>query len=313
MNSLSDPTTALIQQQGYLLITSTTILGISCVWLAGRIMAIVERHRKHAVASWEFEELRRIQLREGNQAYRCFEPLIDELASTRAVRHLTSEKIQLALSRGAEPLPWKPEEFVGTAVMESILMFCAVAFVGSGYFASTAFIGIAAGVSGLFLWLILSGLDKKGKDRLAQIETRLPYSVDLIALMMGAGADFERGLETVIRETPEHPLSSEFDKVLQSVGRGRVLSEALEDVNNRLSSELIRVMVFSVNKANELGTPLADMFLELADDMRLKKSQWAETKAGEAQTNINFPSLIIMCGCLITIVGIFVLPFATGM
>jgi hypothetical protein len=305
MHSLIDPSASMIQQQAYLLATSTALLGVSCIWLAGIIMAIVERHRKHAAASWEFEEVRRIQLREGNPTYRCFEPLIDELTTTRVVRKLTTEKICLALGRGGDTLPWKPEEFVGTAVMQSILMFVAVAFFGSGYFASSAFIAVAGVVSGLFLCLNLSGVDKKGRDRLAQIENRLPYSVDLIALMMGAGADFERGLETVIGETPEHPLSNEFDKVLQSVNRGRVLSEALEEVNNRLSSELIRVMVFSVNKANELGTPLANMFLDLADDMRLKKSQWAETKAGEAQTNINFPGLIIMCSCLMMTVGIF--------
>lgn len=309
MDMLVDTNARMIEQQTILVWVSTSILGLSALWLTALTMFIVDRHRKKSAAAWEFEEVRRIQLREGCQTYRCFEPLIDELAETRFVRYLTTDSISLALSRGAEPLAWKPKEFVATAVMESILMIAATAFLASAYFASTSLIIIAAGVAVLYLCLKLKSTDKKGRRRLAQIEARLPYSVDLIALLMGAGSDFKRGLQTVIKESPDHPLATEFDKVLQSVNRGRVLSDALDDVNNRLSSELIRTMVFAVNKANELGTPLADMFLDLADDMRLKKSQWAEKKAGEAQTNIQFPGLVIMCACFLTIVGVFAGPF----
>lgn len=56
----------------------------------------------------------------------------------------------------------------------------------------------------------------------------------------------------------------------------------------------------------ELGTPLADIFSNLADQMRLRKSQWAEAVAGKAQIKIHGPQLIIMVACMLTILAPFI-------
>ena len=66
-------------------------------------------------------------------------------------------------------------------------------------------------------------------------------------------------------------------------------------------------LVFSINKGEEFGTPLAQTFRIQADQMRLKRTQWAEKAAGAAQVAIVLPGMIIMIACLLIIGAPFVL------
>ena len=66
-------------------------------------------------------------------------------------------------------------------------------------------------------------------------------------------------------------------------------------------------LVFMINKGNEFGTPMAQTFRLQAEQMRLKRSQWAEKAAGTAQVNIVLPGMVIMIACLIIIGAPFIL------
>jgi hypothetical protein len=45
-----------------------------------------------------------------------------------------------------------------------------------------------------------------------------------------------------------------------------------------------------------------------ADQMRLKRSQWGEKAAAEAQVQMTFPAMIVMLACMLLVLGPFVLP-----
>ena len=82
---------------------------------------------------------------------------------------------------------------------------------------------------------------------------------------------------------------------------------SLEEFQERLGDKDVDEMVFSIVKAEELGTPLSKIFLSQADQIRLKRSQWAEVAAGKAQTMITFPGLLIMFACLLIVTAPFVI------
>ncbi|MCA9008288.1 MAG: type II secretion system F family protein [Planctomycetaceae bacterium] len=292
--------------QWRLAMTGSSLLGIAVFLLISRVLLIVDRHIRTFAEEWEFEQSRRVKLRHGSRVYRLTEPLIDELCETRLMKLFGIDRISLAISRGGDPLPWKAKEFISVSMMESLLLFLAIMLFGSGF--TSVLICLAAGLlfSAVFLRASLKSVCRKADRRIELIQRRLPFGIDLISLMMRAGAGFRDALATVVSESGRHPFADEFYRVLSDVSHGKTLHEALSDLDQRLRSDDVREMVFAIKKSEELGTPLAEIFSNLADQMRLRKSQWAEAAAGKAQIKIHGPQLIIMVACMLTILAPFI-------
>ena len=284
-------------------------LGLAVFLLASRIVLIVDRHVAMAAEDWEFEQIRRIKLRDGSIIYRNTEPLIDELAATRLVGSFNIPRIELSLNRGASPLPWQPREIVAKILIECLLLLIGIVFFGSAVLSTAICVGAALLLSGVYLHSAIKALHTRAEERIERIQLRMPFGIDLIALMLRAGASFSEALETMVRESREHPFSQEFQRVLDDLSHGRPLQEALGDMDERLHCEEVREIIFSICKSRELGTPLADIFVNLADQLRLKKSQWAEAAVGRAQVKLSIPNLLGMVACFLAIL----FPFLFGM
>ncbi len=292
--------------QWRLAITGSSLLGIAVFLLVSRVLLIVDRHIRTFAEEWEFEQSRRVKLRDGSRVYKLSEPLIDELCETRLMNLFGIDRISLAISRGGDPLPWNAKEYVSVSIMESLLLFLSIMLFGSGF--TSVFICLGTGLlfSAVFLHASLKSVCRKADDRIELIQRRLPFGIDLVALMMRAGAGFRDALATVVSESGQHPFTDEFRRVLSDVNHGKTLHEALSDLDQRLRSVDVREMVFAIKKSEELGTPLADIFSNLADQLRLRKSQWAEAVAGKAQIKIHGPQLVIMVACMLTILAPFI-------
>lgn len=138
---------------------------------------------------------------------------------------------------------------------------------------------------------------------------RLPYAVDLLALMMEAGASFDEAVATLVEESPRHPIGEEFGFLLREIQLGRLRRDALIQMRDRLQDDNVREFITAILNGEEFGTPLSRILRIQADQMRLKRSQWAEKAAGEAQVKIVFPGMLIMIACLLIIVTPFIIKF----
>ncbi|MEZ6049731.1 MAG: type II secretion system F family protein, partial [Planctomycetaceae bacterium] len=257
-------------------------------------MLIVDRHITMFAEEWNFEQSRRVKLRASNVVYRLTEPLIDELALSRLVKFFNIERVAVSIGQGGIEHPWKANEYVALSLMESLLLLLGVSFFSSGILTPGTSVLSGMFLSGAYLRTSLTSLHRNAAHRVDAIQRRLPFGIDLIALIMKAGAGFRDALQTVVTETGNHPFAEEFQRVLNDVNRGQTLHQALGDLDARLRADSVREVVFAIQKSEELGTPLADIFANVADQMRQKKSQWAESAAGKAQVQIQFPGLIIM-------------------
>ena len=294
--------------QTLMLQIATLFVFIAVTWFVIQLQRILQRHITERAAPWEFEEARRIRIRRENTAFRLFEPLIDELSESKLLSSVVRpDKVNRALTSGGSPLPWKPDEFVATKFMEGILVAVPIAFLLTGFVDLSSNLSVVFLVIAIYLTQAVRSLDRVARERVEEIEIRLPFGIDLIALMMQAGAGFTESVETLVADAKDHPLGEEFSRVLTDIRAGQPLNEALNNLQSRLNSPDINDMVFAIHKATELGTPLSDIFLSMADQIRLKRSQWAEKAAGKAQAMISFPALVVMCSCLLIIIGPFVL------
>ena len=292
-----------------ILIVCSSVVGLSAAWLARGVFGMALRARPTTASSWEFEEARRIRLRQGSAAFRWMEPIIDELARRNARRRTAHlETIARAMGMLRDPRPWRPEELLAVRQLESGLAAVAAGLFGYFFFGDLmSALGTALLGGWLYLRLTLKSIQDRARRRLDEFRSRLPFAVDLMAFMMEAGASFLAVVQTVITENRGHVIAEELGEVVREVTLGRSRHEALNRMHERLRDEDVGELVFAIIKGEEMGTPLSQILRSQADQMRLKRSQWAEKAAAEAQVMIVFPGMLIMLACLILIVAPFVL------
>jgi len=148
---------------------------------------------------------------------------------------------------------------------------------------------------------MLYHLHGSATKRTRDISRRIPYTLDLIALAMGAGATFTEAVRTVVREDPEHPFNVELNTVLAEVDLGTTRRQALKNMSDRIPLEALRAIVGAIIQAEGLGTPLADVLKEQANLLRLQRSVRAEKLAAAASVRILVPSLLILVSVVLTV------------
>ena len=308
MNESLLASATIAQTQTALLVIATFAVGVAACGFSAAMLAMIYRTSRKEAESWDFENARRIRLREACLAYRCFEPLIDELTSFRSLfQPPWRDRVRRDLAAGGDTLPWTAEEFLAAKLIEGCLFGAATAGFGVQFLSLKWTVLIAGASIPLYVWNALAVLRRAAKKRLQDIRRRLPFAVDLTALMMGAGAGFREGLAAVADESKDHPLGREFARVLGGLKRGQTLAEALGDMRTRLGEPDVNEFVSTVLRAEELGSPLGEVLLTMADQMRLRRSQWAEKLAGEAQAKITAPGMVIMVASMLVVIGPFIL------
>ena len=141
------------------------------------------------------------------------------------------------------------------------------------------------------------------------IKRRMPFLLDLLTLLMEAGASFLNALKQGVNEFGEHPISQEFGRVLADMNMGKARTEAFHNLRSRLQDDEISSIVGAIIQSEELGTPLAHIFRTQADVLRVKRTQRAETIAGEAGVNMLLPAVLIMASTVLVILGPFALNY----
>lgn len=283
------------------------LMALSVGWLAWTICRILFGPRRGGPQGL-YERERREKIRAANPVYLWFEPLIDELVSSEKPSH-QQDKIALALRMLPDWPPWTPQDFMATRKVEAGLSGLVVGLLLWPILGPiVAAVGAVIVASGYVMFWGVRVQELAQKRRISFLK-RLPYAVDLIALMMEAGAGFDEAVTTLVEESPGHPIGEEFGFMLREIRLGRSRREALIQLRDRMEDENVREFVTAILNGEEFGTPLSRILRSQADQMRLKRSQWAEKAAGEAQVKIVFPGIMIMIACLLIIVTPFIVKF----
>ena len=165
-----------------------------------------------------------------------------------------------------------------------------------------SFVFFALGLGG-GLFLSIYQLYARSKRRLVEISRRVPYSLDLISLAMGAGATFTEAIQTVVHEDPEDPFNSELGTVLAEMELGATRRQALENLADRIPLDNLRTIIASIIQAEELGTPLGTVLHDQANLLRLQRSVRAENKAAVASVRILIPCLLLVFAVMLAVFG----------
>lgn len=292
-----------------------TLIGLgSLVWAAAfaalgwLLVSMATAPRILDVEKGRFEEARRRDVRKVNATYRICEPWVDELcAGISPGKRL--QLIQRDLNGAGVSAPWLPAELVAVWRIEAFAAAAGAFAFGIAFFGFTTALTLGVGLGLGFYWFRRRQLGEAARKRVVHIKRRLAYAIDLIALMLEVGGNFQESLQTVANEVKNTPLGDELARLLREIEAGRPRKDALTGFGARLGDDDAAEIVFAIVKGEELGTPLAEILRGQAEQLRLKRSQWAERASQEAQVTLVFPAMVIMIACLVIVVAPFILSY----
>ncbi len=105
--------------------------------------------------------------------------------------------------------------------------------------------------------------------RRAAINAALPDALAQVAGAMRAGATFLNAIESMVEET-SGPISQEFSLMLREQRMGLTLSDALENVAERVQTEEMDLLITATQISRELGGNLSEIFERLSITLRRK-------------------------------------------
>ncbi|WP_156723353.1 DUF5936 domain-containing protein [Streptomyces apocyni] len=131
------------------------------------------------------------------------------------------------------------------------------------------------------------------KERKEQIERTLPDFLDVLAVVVSAGLGFRQALDRV-SERYTGPWSDELRITLRQMDMGVSRRQAFEELRRRNSSEQVSQFVTALQQGEELGAPIAETLIQIANDMRRTDAQNARRRAAKTIPKTTMVTLIFM-------------------
>lgn len=157
---------------------------------------------------------------------------------------------------------------------------------------------MAVGTMAPMVWLA-----RKVTERTDGIRRDLPETLDLLAISVEAGLGLEGAMEVVVARD-DGPLARELSRTLQEMELGLSRRDALANLKQRTQVTELSTFVQALVQADVLGMPLGRVLKIQADEMRVKRRQWARERAGKLPVKILFPLVAcIFPAILVVILG----------
>ncbi|MET9653654.1 MULTISPECIES: DUF5936 domain-containing protein [unclassified Streptomyces] len=135
-----------------------------------------------------------------------------------------------------------------------------------------------------------------------QIERTLPDFLDVLAVVVSAGLGFRQALDRVA-DKYEGPWADELRITLRQMDMGVSRRQAFDELRRRNDSEQVAQFVTALQQGEELGAPIVETLIQIANDMRRTDAQNARRKAAKAVpkatmviTTLMVPATMILLG-----------------
>lgn len=177
----------------------------------------------------------------------------------------------------AADIKMRPEEFM--------IIWLLVAFVPGGMammFSTNAGLVFILFAVGIFAPLFL--IKKKKQARVKKFESQLSDALMLACSSLKSGLSFNQAMESISRDMDD-PIALEFQIVLREIAMGYSMDEALDNLNKRIKSPFVSLMVSAVLVQRQTGGNLSQILENIADTikgkMKLKKQLKSSIASGK--------------------------------
>ncbi|MEU8708543.1 DUF5936 domain-containing protein [Streptomyces sp. NPDC048565] len=182
------------------------------------------------------------------------------------------------------------------AVYSALGAFAAFAMLSSGQI----FMALLMVAFGLFWGEV--GIWAAVRKRRDDIDRTLPDFLDVLAVVVSAGLGFRQALDRV-SDKYKGPWADELRITLRQMDMGVSRRQAFDELRRRNDSEQVAMFVTALQQGEELGAPIVDTLIAIANDMRRTDAQNARRKAAKAVpkatlmvTTFMIPATVLLMG-----------------
>ena len=147
-------------------------------------------------------------------------------------------------------------------------------------------------------------LNQQITTRQLEIRKAMPDALDLLTICVEAGLGFDAAMSNVA-EKWENQLSLAFARAIREIQLGKVRRDALKSMSDRIDLSEMTSFVAAVIQSEQLGVSMAKVLRIQADQMRMRRRQYAEELAHQAPVKMLLPMIgFIFPSIFIAICGI---------
>ena len=147
----------------------------------------------------------------------------------------------------------------------------------------------------------MSMLQRAIEERKTSVQKALPDFLDMTATTVQAGLSINAAIAYAVEAAPG-TLGDEIREALAEIRLGRPRAEALKAVADRLNQSELTTAVTAINQAEKLGSNIAKVLDELAEDTRNHRVMVVEEHAQKLPVKMVFPMAFFMLPSLLTII-----------
>ncbi|MFP8883745.1 DUF5936 domain-containing protein [Streptomyces mangrovi] len=161
---------------------------------------------------------------------------------------------------------------------------------------------LAIGMVAFGAFWVEVGIWSAVRERRKAIDRTLPDFLDVLAVVVSAGLGFRQALERTA-EKYQGPWADELRITLRQMDMGVSRRQAFDELRRRNDSEQVAQFVTALQQGEELGAPIVETLIQIANDMRRTDAQNARREAAKAVpkatsivTMLMVPATIILLG-----------------
>jgi tight adherence protein C len=144
-------------------------------------------------------------------------------------------------------------------------------------------------------------LERAITARKVAIQKTLPNFLDMIATTVQAGLSVNAALSYAIDAAPG-PLGDEIKEALAEMRLGRSRAQALKAAAERANQQQFSTTITAITQAEKLGSNIAKVLAELAEDTRHHRIMLVEEFAAKLPVKMVFPMAFFMLPSLFVII-----------
>ena len=140
----------------------------------------------------------------------------------------------------------------------------------------------------------------KAKRVRKQIRSRLPYVMELMALLLDTGGGMTmEAFRTAAKDNQQHPIGRVLRDLISRVDDGSGLAEALPEWAKDFDDPDLSNVAVVIRTSEEKGAPLHETLRALADQLRIRRLEQLEAAAEQAKVHMTGPVFVVVISCLI--------------
>ena len=129
----------------------------------------------------------------------------------------------------------------------------------------------------------------------------LSMALDLIAMAMESGLDFNLALDRVVRYGPQGALTQELRQTLKQIALGKRRLDTLRDLQKRTGLKELGGLIQAFSLSDSLGGNLASTLQTRAQTLRQERLRRAEQQAQKVPVKLVFPLVFLIFPCIFLI------------